>query len=506
MKLKKVLGLLLSAVLAMQVAGCSGTQTAKKGEDPNTVPEDTYEIQWYMQGVAQNDIDSVEAKINEYLKDKINATVNIVILESGQYEQKMSNMIAASEYFDIAFAASYRLDYMVNAGLGAFVALDDYLDTYLKDIAAELPESMINSARVNGQLYALPTYKEAATSYGWIYRKDIADKYNIDMTQYKTLEDFKPVAQMLKEKEASIQYPIDWDKSMDFTLEMYRSLRDKPYVVPFNKMGYLEVPGNPEDGTEVEMHYDTDQTFMKKAVDARRDYYVSGLVKKDVATATDLLARFNSGKTFAYIGSLKPGKAAEMQSSIPFEIAQAEITEPKQSVLPGQGSMQVISATSKNPERCARFLNLLNTDPYLKNLVIYGIEGKHHNIVDGKVELIPDSGYDLSNASWAIGNVFIDKLKTNDAPDKLEKLKEFTDNSTKYLADTFVFDATAVDFKIAEVQNAMKEFGAIGALGSVDVDFDAEVAARKEALEKAGIDEIKTEMQKQYDEFIKNNK
>ena len=141
MKLKKVLGLLLSAVLAMQVAGCSGTQTAKKGEDPNTVPEDTYEIQWYMQGVAQNDIDSVEAKINEYLKDKINATVNIVILESGQYEQKMSNMIAASEYFDIAFAASYRLDYMVNAGLGAFVALDDYLDTYLKDIAAELPES-----------------------------------------------------------------------------------------------------------------------------------------------------------------------------------------------------------------------------------------------------------------------------------------------------------------------------------------------------------------------------
>ena len=506
MKFKKALGLLLSTALLLTSAGCTNGNVAKKGEDPNTVPEDTYEIQWYMQGVAQNDIDSVEAKINEYLKDKINATVNMVILETGQYEQKMSNMIAASEYFDIAFAASYRLDYMVNAGLGAFVPLDDYLDTYLKDIAAELPESMLDSARVNGQLYALPTYKEAATSYGWIYRKDIADKYNIDMTQYKTLEDFKPVAEMLKEKEASIQYPIDWDKSMDFTINMYIGMRETPYIAPFNKLNYLAVPANLEDGTEVSVVYDTDMSYEEKVVEARRDYYLSGLVKKDVATATDLQARFNSGKTFAYVASLKPGKASEMQSSIPFEIAQAEITEPRQNILPGQGSMQVISATSKNPERCARFLNLLNTDPYLKNLVIYGIEGKHHKVVDDKIELIPDSGYDLSGSTWAIGNVFIDKLKTTDDPQKLEKLKEFTDNAKKYPVDTFIFDATAVDFKIAEVQNAMKEFGAIGALGSVDVDFEAEVAARKEALEKAGINEIKEEMQKQYDEFIKNNK
>lgn len=505
MKLKKLFGLLMSVAMLVQLAGCSGG-SARKGEDPNTVPEDPYEIQWYLSGTAQNDVDSVEAKINEYLKDKINATVNIIMLESGQYEQKMSNMIAAGEYFDLAFAASYRLDYMVNAGLGAFVALDDYLDTYLKDIAEQLPESMIDSARINGQLYALPTYKEAATQYGWIYRKDIADKYGIDMSQYKTLEDFKPVAQMLKDKEKSIQYPIDWDKSMDYVLEMYRPSRDMQYVAPFNKMSYLEVPADIANGTEVVNHFDTDQTFVKKATDARRDYYLSGLVKKDVATATDLLARFNSGKTFAYVGALKPGKAAEMQSSIPFEIAQAEITQPKQNILPGQGSMQVISTTSKNPERCARFLNLLNTDPYLKNLVIYGIEGKHYNMVGDKVQLIPDSGYDLSGSTWAIGNVFIDKLKTTDPDGKLEQLKEFTDNSVKYLADTFVFDASAVDFKIAEVQNAVKEFGAIGALGSVDVDFDAEIAARKTALEKAGIDEIKAEMQRQYDEFVKNNK
>ena len=73
MKLKKLFGLLMSVAMLVQLAGCYGG-SARKGEDPNTVPEDPYEIQWYLSGTAQNDVDSVEAKINEYLKDKINAS------------------------------------------------------------------------------------------------------------------------------------------------------------------------------------------------------------------------------------------------------------------------------------------------------------------------------------------------------------------------------------------------------------------------------------------------
>lgn len=501
---KRFVGFALAGVMAVSLCSCGGGGKTAKGEDPDKVPTDTYEINWYLRGTAQNDAASVEQAVNDYLKDKINATLKLTFLESGQYNQKMGNMIAAGEYFDIGFAASYSLDYSTNANLGAFVELDDYLDTYLKDIAKEIPDYMLDSARVNGKLYALPTYKEAATQFGWIYRKDIADKYGIDMSKYKTLEEFKPVAEMLKEKESSIQYPIDWDKSNDFTSNMYSN----DWVSFSGSNAYMGVSyAEGQDDTKVNLSYDMPTDDMKQCVEARRDYYKSGLVKKDVATATDLSARFNNGYTFAYYTMLKPGKAEELQSKCSYPIAQAETTPVYQDRLPGQGSMAVISKTSKNPERCARFLNLLNTDPVLKNLLVYGVEGKHYNkTADGQVELIKDSGYDMSNSSWMLGNVFLDYTQKGSDPDKAEKLKKFNEEAIIRKANSFVFNTENVDFKITEINNALKGFGAIGALGSMDADYDAENAKMKEAAENAGVREVIEEAQKQYDEFLKTQK
>ena len=46
------------------------------------------------------------------------------------------------------------------------------------------------------------------------------------------------------------------------------------------------------------------------------------------------------------------------------------------------GSMQAISANSKYPEKAMEFLNLLNTDPTLRNMVDSGIEGVHYKKLD----------------------------------------------------------------------------------------------------------------------------
>lgn len=148
----------------------------------------------------QSDVHSVEEKINEYLKDKLNVTVKINCLSSGQYAQKLGAMINANEYFDLCFAARWMLDYVENSRKGAFVQLDDYLDTYLKGIADEYGRDNLEYAKVDGKLCALPVYKEMATQLGWMYRKDIADKYGIDMTKYKTFEELEPVLKMIKRK------------------------------------------------------------------------------------------------------------------------------------------------------------------------------------------------------------------------------------------------------------------------------------------------------------------
>lgn len=500
--MKKYLAMfMLTVMLCGMFTGCGGQKTAK-GEDPNTVPEDPYEIRWYILGTPQEDVASVEKAINDYLKDKINATVKMTVMEGGQYNEKMSAMIASGEYFDIAFCASWTLDFTANATLGAFVQLDDYMDTYLKDVKEAVPGDFLDSARVNGKLYALPAYKEVGDQLGWIYRKDIADKYGIDMTQYKTLEDFMPVAEMLKENEPSIQYPIDWDSSWSMAQWMYEYEEFSRPMQQYN-IGVSYAEG--DDPTRIIRAEDKKSKYEEgHAYKVMREYYEKGLVKKDVATASDLRARFNSGKTFCYVEAIKPGKAVELSQDCPYEIAQAEITPIIEKPLPGIGSMMAISNTSKNPERCARFLNLLNTDSYLKNLVVHGIEGKHYERIDeNTVRPFDDTTYSMYNNTWAIGNVFIDYITTKDDPNKLIDLKAFNENAIKREVNAFSFNPEGLELTMAEISKVYSKYGTIGALGSVEVDYSAVAAEMHKELNAAGLQELIDEMQKQYTEYLK---
>ena len=99
--MKKLVSILMASVLLLSVSGCGQEKKAAKGEDPNTVPSDPYEIQWYIKYSPQKDVDLVEEELNKYLKDKINATVNMVMLDPGQYNDKVSTMIKSGEYSPI---------------------------------------------------------------------------------------------------------------------------------------------------------------------------------------------------------------------------------------------------------------------------------------------------------------------------------------------------------------------------------------------------------------------
>ena len=492
--MKRFFAILLIACLCIGcVTGCKKDSDGKIAlEDPAKVPEDTYEINWYLMADAQNDVRSVEEAINDYLKDKINATVKIYCLPSAQYQQKLTNMINAGEYFDMCFVARWMLDYVNNARAGAFTALDDYFEDYLSGTVAGFEPEVLDCSRVDGKLYAMPVNKEMATQYGWIYRKDIADKYDIDMTKYKSFEELEPVLKLIKQKEKEMNYPIDWaNDSAPAALLMHE------LWIP--KYGY-----DSHDQTKAFNPFATEE-FMQ-ACKTARDFYNKGYVRPDVLTATDQLQRMKEGKTFVMLQPLKPGKAKELFKGSAFEFEQAEVTPPIIDYLAGTGSMQAISATSKNPVRVMRFMELLNTDPYLKNLVIHGIEGKHYNKIDDKtVEPIKKSGYDMYSNSWSIGNVFIDYLTETEDPNKLEDLKKFNDSAKSATVNKFM---TAKDddaeFRDTEITAVIGDYKKQCALGVVDPETT--IKEFNKQLEKCGIKEQLKWIQDQYDDYLKTIK
>ena len=114
MKMKKYFKMLVAMVMAMMLlAGCGASNNGEVFmEDPNTVPEDSYEINWYLPIANQKDKQSVEEEINKYLKDKINATVKLNFMETAQYKEKLSNLQFCGLLIGIASVVFLNLWYI----------------------------------------------------------------------------------------------------------------------------------------------------------------------------------------------------------------------------------------------------------------------------------------------------------------------------------------------------------------------------------------------------------
>lgn len=137
------------------------------------------------------------------------------------------------------------------------------------------------------------------------------------------------------------------------------------------------------------------------------DYYKKGYIRSDAATSTDSWPLENPN-WFVRKELYQPYAESIWSRSAGYEIATRPLHEPYVFNNSVTGSMQAISKISKNPERAMMFLNLLNSDPYLRNLLDKGIEGVHYEgNEDGTIKDLDARVERYNMPSFAIGNQLI---------------------------------------------------------------------------------------------------
>ena len=150
-----------------------------------------------------------------------------------------------------------------------------------------------------------------------------------------------------------------------------------------------------------------------------------------------------------------------------------------------------------------QFLNLINTDKELYNLICYGIEGKHYEKLDGEyIRPIENSGY-RQLACWKFGNQFNAYLLEGQEPDIWEQTRKLNDSASKASTFGFSFDETPVKSEEAQCRAIVNEYNGI-TYGSSD--YTKLLSEYKSRLENAGLDRIIEEAQRQLDEWVKENK
>jgi len=522
-KMKKVgsLILALSMITSVALTGCGSSGDSATSSSPAAGSEtgsasavsttsgdvaklEPYELNCYFLAPQVKDQALVQDEVNKLLTEKINATIKLNYLWWDSYQDKQKLIVASGEKVDLMFSPAWW-GYSNFVAQKAWLELDDLLAEYGKDITANINPAYLKAPIVNGKLYGIPTSKDMFGNGGVLVNKALAEKYKMDFSTVKEPADFEPFLQTIKDNEPGVTPFISakGDHTSYFTQDIFEKAASAEVTVGWKK----------SDSADIKVININEAPEFKKIVDMTHDWYKKGLLNKDVATLQDSMPVKKAQKAFMWGEQLKPGKDAEMKAQLGYELIQVPAYSGMQYYV-GTGdltnSMYVISRASKDPARAMMFMNLLFKDKQIKNLLDWGIEGKHYKKVgENQIDFADGvtaetSGY-TGLAQWAMGgSQFLDYLWSNEAPDKWEQMAKFNNSAKPQKTLGWTYDQTAVKSEIATLVNVGKTYGEPIAEGIVT--YDQAYPKMKKALEAAGIQKVIEDTQKQISAYTATQK
>lgn len=515
MRRKKFWAILVTvATIAGTLTGCGGgeqqnadsSQTAEQNNENNSEDKDAaganaleeVTITWYVPGNGpQAGTEEVEEAIYEYLKDDLNVRVDFVECDWGSYEDKVQMAIASQEEFDLCYTAHWCNNFYNNVSKNAFLELEELVDEYGQDMKNVIPEYGWDAASVNGHVYAIPNMQI------WAYQGALGvvskwlDEYNFDLSAVTSLKDMEPLFEKIKADHPDM-YPIINSGASEILGSIQNTLG-------FEELAGTTIPGAlvyDDETMTVVNQYELPQ--VKEFFDMMYDWNQKGYFRSDAATVTDDTVDLQIEKSMSkFNATYKPGMEATEKAKIGFDLTCQKVGEAHVSTSSITATMTAISRTCKNPERVMMFLNRVNTDRELYNMICFGIEGVHYT-KDGNYAIPVENSTYNPNMDWAYGNQFNGLYREGQGENDWELTEEINNSAKPSLALGFSFDPKNVQTELASVSAVVDEYYHSLATGSLDLD--KALPEFLEKLEQAGSKKVIEECQNQLDAWIEANK
>lgn len=502
------LGIVLVMVLSLMLAGCGSGETntddTKTSVTASTEVTQTevaptesptaklVELNWYYTGFPQGDQDIVFAELNKTIKEKINATVKFNLIDFGSWENKAKLLINSQEPYDLIWTSNWSNNYALNVATGAFQPLDELLDKYAPNLKASVPEKVWNAVKVDGKIYGAVNYQTVTSTEGVMFKKELVDKYKFDINGIKKFQDFTPIFETIKKNEKGKYGCLGFGFAEVSKYYGYEIVNSAAAV----KLS--------DDSLKLVNYYETPE--FKELLSLNREWYKKGYIPLSAGTMIDFIAEIKSGKYLCAIeGNHKPGGDADNQGRYGFPATSIQISQPLLTAGNATATLTAISKTSNNPERAMMLLELMNTDKKLFNTMVFGIDRTHFTKVsDNAIEPIKDSKYNNSGFAWMYGNQFNAYTLPGQDADVWEQTKKLNEESKPSNVLGFTFNPEAVKTEAANIDALQREYGPIFSSGAKDPE--KVLPEFLEKMEKAGLQKVIDETQKQLDTWKASKK
>jgi putative aldouronate transport system substrate-binding protein len=446
----------------------------------------TTKLLMYQQGTKPTNFDTLLAKVNKKLVKETGAELDIQFISNGEYSKKMSVIVASGENYDISLADNY----LVNAQKGAYADLTKLAPKYAKKAYNEIDKSYIEGNTIDGKLYAFPVNANVYSQQVVTFDKGLLEKYGLSIDHVKSYSDLAALYKVIEEKDPDV-VPLA-------TGPNYKVFENLDNVIDASLPFVVKTDG---DTTKIYNKYALKE--VKQDLETMRSYYKKGYITKDAATSkqiynlkdTNWFSQIQTQGPFDYGDTILSNAAGRELVSVP-------ITDAVKKVANVRMANYVVSATSKNKVAAVKVLNALNSDKDILNTLIYGEEGttwKKTSSNKAKLLTSYDSTEQLS--AWNTGNNANVYPTDNVTSTQIEARDTNISNAISSPILGFNFDSDSVKTEITNITSVMNQYQL--ALNTGSVDTDSTLKKMNTALKTAGINKVLTEMQKQYDIFLK---
>ncbi|MBQ4518005.1 MAG: DUF3502 domain-containing protein [Clostridia bacterium] len=472
--MKKVICVVLAFVMLLIMTACGEKTTGGNG--------DNVTITWMLPIGELPDEEKVEAAINEIAIEEIGVAVDLVCIDGSAYTERMNMNMASGKDYDLCFTG-YVNPYTKAVDNGGLLQLDDLLKEVPK-LMESMPEYAWDVAKIKGGIYAVPNLQGFAPPTSVTFYKDLTEKYNFDARSIKHIEDCEPYFETLVANEPGI-IPF-WPNygTTHWTDPVWEQINSLPLVIR-------------RDGSssKVEILYETEE--YKRGINVLHSWYNKGILRADLVSAQSNSEDWKAGKIVANGSGWLPGSEEKNSQLYGREIITVPVVEPYMQKELCLAAMTGIGVNSKHPVESIKFIELVNTNADVLNLLTLGIKDVHYTLgEDGKYTLIPNSGW-TTGGGWQFGNNFIQYVASGVADDVWEQTEKMNLEAIKSPLLGFVLDTEPIKTQISQLTAAEGEFG--GGIEIVNNGADHEKRMKK--LEAAGLYEIQAEVQRQIDEY-----
>ncbi len=472
--------------ISMSVVGCGNAESATSVDPGVLINTEEVQLKWYVVGNwPQIDQDRVFEEVSQTLKEKINASCEIIALGWGDYESKINVVISSGQEYDVCFTSDWMNNYAKNVRKGAFAPLDDLLREHASTTWGSMPETYWNAVRVNGKIYAVINQQVFSRTPAVMIPREYAQTYNINLPSFGG--DYANLTPYLERVHAD--HP-----------EI--AVRVGGIWTSHDNLAGVSIPGavKRDDAALVVFNQFKSDEF-RKAVDTIREWNDKGftrgtefLISQPKAAPGEILWSAEIDGSYKPSNAIYNGQGIEIQN-YPFS----------KSLMTTSGitaTMQAINANSRNKERAMQMLEIFNSDPEAYMLLNYGLKGRHWDVnadglmTDGR-ELVDKPSY-APSLNWMFATNFMQIPFAHEGKDIWERTRKFNEEAHQSVAFGFSFDAAPVKGAMAKCAVIVDNYSAGLKLGVYSAE---EVETMIHELDDAGADEIIAEMQKQVDEW-----